>query len=126
MIERERKKKIEKRQAEEEKAMADIRRKMERIKEQRIQKHRQKYDNHYQGERSMHGQGGHREKERDKPRSPREQGLVLFGNYLSANGLTTNDKGRPFFLYRCSLLIGIFMFFLLVLTHMLLWFQFEL
>ncbi|XP_043222401.1 piezo-type mechanosensitive ion channel component-like isoform X1 [Amphibalanus amphitrite] len=48
MIERERKKKIEKRQAEEEKAMADIRRKMERIKEQRIQKHRQKYDNHYQ------------------------------------------------------------------------------
>lgn len=49
MIERERKKKIQARQAEEEKAMADIRRKMERIKEQRIQKHRQKYDNHYQG-----------------------------------------------------------------------------
>ena len=58
MIERERKKKIEKRQAEEEKAMADIRRKMERIKEQRIQKHRQKYDNHYQGmETGMVGEG---------------------------------------------------------------------
>ena len=58
MIERERKKKIEKRQAEEEKAMADIRRKMERIKEQRIQKHRQKYDNHYQGMWPGRGGGG--------------------------------------------------------------------